>query len=136
MHIANASSYRPSQEREPYGLPHEEFDEEPSPYPCFGYEKQTFVSVPEARGSYGAFEAPSPQVISSFQKEQKLGEKTIYEQMRSSFTDKDEEYINKIKRPLLQKHVNSKDPQSSYICQETFGDEKTNCCCHRTGWFG
>jgi hypothetical protein len=120
MYMINASKNRTSQEGESYGLSHEEFDEEPTPYTYNGghVERKTSFDFPQAGGSYGSFKAPSPQIFCDLQEEPGLGETTIYEKMRSSFIDTDEEYINKIKRPLLPKC----DAQ-----QETHDD-----CCH---WF-
>jgi len=135
--MSNASSNRTSQEREPYGLPHEEFDEEPPPYPYDGShdERKASFNFPQTGGSHGSLQAPSPQIFSDLQKEQRLGEKTIYEKMRSSFKDVDEEFINKIKRPLLHNHAGCEDCKSNNVHQETDGHEKTNCCCRRSGWF-
>jgi hypothetical protein len=120
MYIQNESSNRTTQKGESYGLPHEEFDEEPPPYPHYGgqVERKASFNFPQAGSSYGSLQTPSPQIFSDLQKEQRLGEKTIYEKMRSSFNDTDEEFINKVKRPLLHD-----DYQTNNVHQET------KCCC-------
>jgi hypothetical protein len=140
MHTSNASTrtYRASQEGQSYGLPYQEFDEEPTPYSYDGgyVEGEAPLNLSQAGGSHGAIQTPCPQVVPDLQKKQKLGEKTIYEKMRSSFIDTDEEILNKIKRPLLQNNADPEDAQSNCICQETYVDEKTDCCCRRASWFG
>jgi hypothetical protein len=55
----------------------------------------------------------------------------------SIMLDRDEEYLNKIKRPLIQKedNVEPKDSESDVVCQKVIVVEKTNCRSFWSRWF-
>jgi hypothetical protein len=122
--------------RESHGLSDEEYDEEATQYthPCGSFKRETVVHFPQARRSYGSYQAPIPQVFQKIQEKPKLGENAIHDKMRSSFTDRYEEIINKIKRPLLSEDACTKDYESDSLRKETHVNQESNCCCSRPGW--
>ena len=83
---------------------------------------ETIVYVSQARSPYGSFQEPIPNIIEGFQKEPRLGQKKVYEKI----VDEDEEYIKKIKRPIL--YADPENCQPDPICQEADVPTKTNCC--------
>jgi hypothetical protein len=133
MYTVNAqSSNRPTEERKSHGVPRQELSYETPPNSHYGnpLKRETTVNFSQAWGSYGSYKAPVPQVISDLQEEPRLGERKIHDSVE--FTD--EEYINKIKRPLL--HINAvpENPQSDFIRQKIIEHEKGHRRRCRTCW--
>lgn len=127
---------RSLKKRESHGLSDEEYDEEATQYthPGGSFKRETALHFPQARRSYGSYQAPIPQVFKSIQEEPRLGENAIHDKMRSSFVDTDEEIINKIKRPLLSEDARTENYESDSVCKEAHVTQESNCCCGRSGW--
>ena len=123
------SPNRSIEEGKSHGVPHEKLSYETPPNSYHGspLKGETPLSVSKTWGSYGSYKAPLPQVIHYFQEEQELGQKNFYEM-------NDEDYINKIKRPLLHINVVPKDSHSDPVCQKAAEHEKTNRRRCRTCW--
>jgi len=52
-----------------------------------------------------------------------------------SIDDTDEEYLNKVKRPILIKNDDPEDSESGSVLEKTSDDEQTRHCCKWPRWF-
>jgi hypothetical protein len=122
-------SHRTSEERESHGVPYKGLSSQATTNPIHSspLKGKAPGHVSQTWGSYGTYEAPIPQSFESFQEEPKLGKKNFHE----SVVWGDEEYINKIKRPLLDTNAVPKDPEPDTLCQKVADYAKTN---HRRRW--
>lgn len=97
MNIINESSHRSSQEGKSHGVSYTILGShapEDSYYGC-PRERETRFGFSKTWGPYGAHQAPLPKSIKSVQEEPRLDKKEVY-------VDKDQKYIDRIKRPLLE----------------------------------
>jgi hypothetical protein len=122
-------SHRTAEERESHGVPYKGLSSQATTNPIHGnsVEREAPVHVSQTWGAYGSYKAHIPQSFKCFQEEPKLGQKNFYE----SVIWKDEEYINKIKSPLLNTNAVPKDPEPDTLCQKVADYAKTN---HRRRW--
>ena len=119
MDIPNAkSSHRPIEARKSYGVPCEELGCSPPPDSQYGspFKRETHIDIQKTWGTYGSYKAHIPHSFRCFQEEPGLGEEEVW--------SRDEEYIKKIKRPLLNTNAIPEDDQSNDICQKVVEPEK------------
>jgi hypothetical protein len=121
-------SHRSSEEGESHGVPHKELGSQATTNPFHGdsLKRETPVHVSQTWGTYGSYKAHIPHSFRCFQEEPELGEKEVW--------SRDEEYIKKIKRPLLNTNVVPEDDQSNDVCQKVVEPEKTHRCGRWTRW--
>jgi hypothetical protein len=126
MYSINAQSpNRPIEERKSHGVPHEKLSYETPPNSYYGspLKGETPLNVSKTWGAYGSYKAPLPQIIDYFQEEPELGQKDLHE-----------EYVDKIKQPLLYIDVVPKVSQPDPVRQKVVEHEKTNHSGCRTCW--
>ena len=123
------SPNRSTEEGESHGVPYKGLSSQPTKNPIHDspFKGKAPGHVSQTWGSYGTYEAPIPQSFKSFQDEQELGQKNFHVSVMWT----DEEYINKIKRPLLDTNAIPKDSEPDTLCQKVTDYAKAN---HRSRW--